>query len=179
MVRGELKKRLNVSEVKVDIGSLHAGTQCCEKLPALHYREPGYMFHPGTPAFQEDIVIPWEGTRLINAVKESLPKLKSGEPVRWSPVSAKAPKCGRSSAADRNDAPKSSHVEVLCAYKPGLSWLMDEIAPQLKGKHVASMKIEFKRNEDPTGMRVMFSPRAGCKNFTPWMKCCRKNLPFR
>ena len=51
-----------------------------------------------------------------------------------------------------------SSVVVLCAYKPGVSWLMDEIAPQLKGKPVASLKIEFKKNEDPTGMRVMYSP---------------------
>ena len=40
---------------------------------------------------------------------------------------------------------------VLCAYKQGVSWLMDEIAPQVKGKAVASLKIEFKKNEDPTG----------------------------
>ena len=30
--------------------------------------------------------------------------------------------------------PKSSQVMVLCAYKQGVSWLMDEIAPLVKGK---------------------------------------------
>ena len=32
------------------------------------------------------------------------------------------------------------------------------IAPQLQGKPVASIKIGFKKNEDETGMRVMYSP---------------------
>ena len=49
--------------------SLHAGTQCCETLPALHYSEPGYVYRQGTPAFQEDLVIPWEGKRLLDAVR--------------------------------------------------------------------------------------------------------------
>lgn len=56
--------------------------QCCEKPPALHYREPGNTFHQGTPTFQEDLVIPWEGPRLVKTVKDTLPKLKSGEPVK-------------------------------------------------------------------------------------------------
>ena len=72
---------LGAAELKVDVRSLHAGTQCCETLPALHYQEPGYPYKQGTPAFQEDIVIPWEGKRLLDAVKSALPKLKAGEPV--------------------------------------------------------------------------------------------------
>ncbi|HLW77000.1 MAG TPA: hypothetical protein VKS01_08435, partial [Bryobacteraceae bacterium] len=81
VIRGELEKRLGVSEVRVETGSLHAGTQCCDKLPALHYREPGYTFHQGVPKFVEDIAIPWEGTRLISAIKSALPKLQAAKPV--------------------------------------------------------------------------------------------------
>jgi hypothetical protein len=51
----------------------------------------------------------------------------------------------------------TSQVQVLCAYKPGVSWLMDEIAPQLKHKPVGSLKIEFRKNADPSGTRAMFS----------------------
>ena len=158
LVRGELQQRLNVKDVKVETGSLHAGTQCCEKLPALHYQEPGYAFHQGTPAFQEDIVIPWEGTRLINAVKGALPKLKTDAPVNVLARVSEGPEM-RQKLKQQIAAllPKTSRVEILCAYKPGLSWLMDSVAPQLKGKHAASIKIEFKKNEDPTGMRVMYS----------------------
>ncbi len=47
------------------------------------------------------------------------------------------------------------NVEVLCAYKQGYSWLMDEIAPALAGKGAASIKIDFAKDIDPTGMRAM------------------------
>ncbi len=159
LVRIELQKKLGVTDVKVETGSLHAGTQCCDKLPALHYREPGYEYHQGTPTFQEDIVIPWEGTRLIKAVKVALPKLKTGEPVNLVARVSEGPEVRLKLKRDLEAMlPKSSRVVVLSAYKPGLSWLMDEIAPQLKNQQVASLKIEFKKNVDPTGMRVMFSP---------------------
>ena len=147
-----MQRRLGVTDVKVETGSLHAGTQCCEKLPALHYHEPGYAFHQGAPAFEEDIVIPWEGSRLLNAVKGALPKLKSGEPVKIVARVSEGPEMRRTLKRQIEEMlPKSSQVTVLCAYKQGLSWLMDEVAPQLKGKAVASMKIEFKKDVDPTG----------------------------
>ena len=50
------------------------------------------------------------------------------------------------------------HVEVLCAFKSGLSWLMDEIAPDLQGKAVGGIQVEFAKDVDPSGMRVMYSP---------------------
>ena len=151
LVRTALKHEANI-----EVASLHAGTQCCEKLPALHYREPGYTYHQGAPAFQEDILIPWEGTRLINAVKAS--KFKPGVPVKLVAKVSEGPEM-RVKLKKQIEAmlPKSSQVEVLCAYKQGVSWLMDEIAPLVKGK-AASLKIEFQKNQDPTGLRVMYSP---------------------
>ncbi len=53
VVRTELQKRLGVNTIKVEAGSLHAGTQCCEKLPALHYREPGYNIIRALPRFRK------------------------------------------------------------------------------------------------------------------------------
>jgi hypothetical protein len=177
LVRGELQKRLGVSSVAVETGSLHAGTQCCDKLPALHYREPGYTFHQGFPAFQEDIVIPWEGTRLIKAVKAALPKLKAGEPVKLiARVSEGAEMRLRLKKQIEEMLPKSSSVVILSAYKQGLSWLMDEIAPQLKGKHAASLKIEFKKDEDTSGMRVMFSPARWVQELYPVDEMLSKEL---
>jgi hypothetical protein len=181
LVRGELQRRLGVADVKVETGSLHAGTQCCQKLPALHYQEPGYAFHQGTPAFQEDLVIPWEGTRLLNAVKASLPKLKADEPVRLVGRVSEGPEQRQSlkqqlTATLTKAGVKSSQVEVLCAYKPGFSWLMDEIAPQLKGKPIASIKIEFRKNTDPTGMRVMFSPARWVHELYPVDEMLSKEL---
>ena len=155
MVRKELQDRLRVGEVKVETASLHAGTQCCEKLPALHYREPGYVFHQGTPTFQEEITIPWEGTRLIKAIKDSLPKISG--PVKVMARVSEGPEVRRGLEKQIQELlPKQSQVIVLCAFKPGVSWLMDEIAPIVKGK-AAAMRIEFKRNDDPSQTRSMYS----------------------
>ncbi len=155
-VRDKLK-----TDVKVETGSLHAGTQCCEHNPSLHYQAPGYVFHQAAPTFQEDLTISWEGTRLLNAVKGALPKLKG--PVTILARVSEGPEqrqvlTQQIRAMLAQNGVKSSQVEVLCAFKQGFSWLMDDIAPQLQGKPVASIKIGFKKNEDETGMRVMYSP---------------------
>src|SRR5260370_7610915 len=81
LVRNELQSRLGVSDMKVETASLHAGMQCCQKLPALHYEEPGYAFHQGAPTFQEDLGIPWEGNRLLQAIPGALPNLNPGNPL--------------------------------------------------------------------------------------------------
>lgn len=153
-VHGKLK-----TPVRVETGSLHAGTQCCERTPALHYQAPGYTFRQGAPTFQEDLTIPWEGTRLLNAVKASLPKLQGQGDVRIVARVSEGPEQRQKLARQiRAMVGNQASVTVLCAFKQGFSWLMDDIAPQLKGKPVAALKISFKKNEDPTGMRVMYSP---------------------
>jgi len=63
-------------------------------------------------------------------------------------------------------APFKANVVVLCAFKQGYSWLMDEIAPQLKGTHAASLKIAFKKNESEGG-RVMFTPARWVQELYP------------
>ena len=181
IARKELQARLGVSDVRVETASLHAGAQCCEKLPALHYTEPGYAFHQGTPAFQEDLVIPWEGTRLLNAVKNALPKLKPAQPVKLLARVSEGPEQRQKLQKQLVDVlthagAKSAQVEVLCAYKPGVSWLMDEIAPQLKGKSAASLKIEFKKNEDTTGLRSMLSPARWVHELYPVDEMLSKEL---
>jgi hypothetical protein len=50
------------------------------------------------------------------------------------------------------------------------------IAPALKGKPVASMKIEFKKNEDSTNMRVMFSPARWVHELYPVDEALSKEL---
>jgi len=155
VVETEVGARLHMA-VTVETGSLHAGTQCCERTPSLHYQAPGYAFHQGTPTFQEDLVIPWEGTRLLKAVKDSLPKIKG--PVKILARVSEGPEQRKKLAAQIKAMLPQAQVTVLCAFKQGFSWLMDDIAPQLKGKAVASIKIGFRKNEDATGMRVMYSP---------------------
>jgi hypothetical protein len=174
LVKKELEAKLGVNDVKVETASLHAGTQCCEKLPALHYREPGYQFRPGTPAFQEDVVIPWEGSRLLKAVKDALPKISG--PVKLLARVSEGPEARQNLKKQLEDMlPKSSQVTVLCAFKSGVSWLMDDIAPQVRGK-AASLKIEFKRNEDPTATRSMYSHARWVQELYPVDEMLAKDL---
>ena len=161
LIRKQIAAKLGIDNAGVTTASLHAGTQCCEKTPTLHYQEPGYKFQQAKPAFAEDIVIPWEGTRLIKAVKSA--KIKSGAPVRLVARVSEGPEQRLKLKAQLTEiltkaGAAAPEVSVICAYKSGYSWLMDDIAPALKGKPVASIKIEFKKNEDPTQMRSMFSP---------------------
>src|SRR5262249_49256840 len=61
-------------------------------------------------------------------------------------------------------------------YKPGVSWLMDDVAPRLKGKPVASIKIEFRKNTDPSGTRSMFSPARWVHELYPVDEMLSKEL---
>jgi hypothetical protein len=183
LVKKEVDTKLGAVNAKVEVGSLHAGTQCCDHKPSLHYEQPGYTFHQGTPTFQEDLTIPWEGTRLINAVKESAGKIRSGDIVKIDARVSEGPAQRKQLQKQLTDLvmkqgadSKQSHITVLCAYKPGVSWLVDEIAPQLKGKPVASIKLEFKKNEDPTGMRVMYSPARWVHELYPVDELLSKDL---
>jgi len=175
-VSGKLK-----TPVKVETGSLHAGTQCCEHNPSLHYQAPGYTFHQGTPTFQEDLTIPWEGTRLLKAVRDSLPKLKGQYGVKLLARVSEGPEQRQElkkqiGAMLAQNGTTAYQVVILCAFKQGFSWLMDEIAPALKGKAVASIKIGFKKNEDSTGMRVMYSPARWVHELYPVDEALAKEL---
>lgn len=115
------------------------------------------------------------------AVKSALPKLKPGEPVRIVARVSESPEQRRKLQAQltdmlpKNGAAKSS-VVVLCAFKQGYSWLMDEIAPQLKGKHIGAIKIEFKKNDDSSHQRAMLSPARWVQELYPVDEMLSKEL---
>jgi hypothetical protein len=111
------------------------------------------------------------------------PKIKPGDAVKIDARVSEGPEERKKLQKQSTDLvvkqgadPKQSSVVVLCAYKPGVSWLMDEIAPQLKGQGVASIKIEFKKNEDPSGMRVMYSPARWVHELYPVDEMLSKEL---
>ena len=76
--------------------------------------------------------------------------------------------------------PRRLTVEVLCAFKQGYSWLMDEIAPALAGKPVAAITIDFAKDVDPTGIRAMFSDARWVQELYPVdeMLARKLNLPL-
>ena len=118
-VQKQIQQELGVSGATVKAGSLRAGTQCCDKTPELHFETPGYPYHQGTPTFAEDLVIPWEGTRLVKAVEGAASKVKAG-PGRQAARARERRARAASEAADaasRRFSPKRARTSVVCTWK--------------------------------------------------------------
>jgi hypothetical protein len=186
-IRGQIQDRLHPEGLEVVTKSLRAGTQCCEREPAVHYQSVGQQFHAATPTFTEDLVIPWEGRRLLQAVQGASAHIRRGGDVTLVARVSEGPEQRRKLQAQIEDLLKRAgadaqrlHVFVLSAYKPGYSWLMDEVAPELAAKPVASIKIEFAKEVDPTGERVMYSPARWVQELYPVdeMLARKLNLPL-
>jgi hypothetical protein len=168
----------------VKAASLHAGTRCCED---FHFRAPGIEFQKQSPTFAEDIVIPWEGKRLVDSVRAAAPRLRRSQDVKLSALVSEGPDQRRKLEAQLKDIlaragadPQRTSVTVLCAYKPGYSWLMDSVAGELAGKPVAGVRIEFAKNVDPTGMRSMWSEARWVQELYPVdeMLARKLNIPL-
>ncbi len=182
-LRERVQRELNISGVEVKAESLRAGTRCCDKDPNLHFEQPGFAFHQAAPTFVEDFTIPWEGNRLLEAVKKVSAQVKPNQSVRLVARVSEGPEERRTlqtqiesilvkAGADR----AQTHVEILCAFKQGYSWLMDEIAPALKGKSVGSIEIGFAKDVDSTGERAMFSPARWVQELYPVDEMLAKQL---
>lgn len=187
-VKSQIATELPGVPAEVEVGSLHAGVRCCTENPALHYVEPGVTFHQGKPTFVEDLTIPWEGTRLLNTVRQALPDVNRDQPVTLVARVSEGPEVRQKLKSELTEmltahgtAANRMDVEVLCAYKQGYSWLMDDIAPKLKGKPVARMKIEFAKDVDPTGVRVMYSHARWIQELYPVDEMLAKalNIPLK
>lgn len=171
-IQRQLQQKLGSQNVEVVAGSLRAGTRCCDKDPNLHFDEPGYAFHQAAPDFAEDFTIPWEGNRLLDAVRKDAPKIKPGAPVTLIARVSEGPEERQKLTAQLQQiltkaGAKDPRVEVLCAYKQGFSWLVDEIAPALAGKNPARLEIEFAKDVDESGVRAMYSPARWVQELYP------------
>ncbi len=187
-IKKQIETQLHANAVEVKVGSLHAGTQCCADNPELHFEQPDYSFHQGAPTFQEDVTIPWEGTRLLNVVRDALHDVKKDQTVTLVARVSEGPEVRQKlktqlteMLAQRGVDAKRADVVVLSAYKQGYSWLMDEIAPELAGKPVARLKIEFAKDVDTTGVRVMYSPARWVQELYPVdeMLATKLNIPLK
>jgi hypothetical protein len=148
----------------VKTGHLHAGTKCCSSDPDLHNISQVVPFKQPEPTFRDDFTIPWEGKRMMDAVRKAAADMPKGQPVKLEVRVSEGPEervkikqqlldILKQAGAD----PAQTEVTVLCSYKSGYSWLVDEIEPLLKGKGVAKMKIEFAPYPDPTKQSTMRS----------------------
>jgi hypothetical protein len=154
----------NLGSVSIDVktGTLHAGTKCCDSDPALHNNSQLIPFKQAEPTFAEDIVIPWEGKRLIDAVKGAAGKIQKGQSVKLEARVSESPEIRAKLRSELEEILKAaggdlqhSDVQVLSAYKQGYSWLVDEIEPALKGKGVSKIKIEFAPYHDAEKLSSM------------------------
>lgn len=163
-IRSSIEKRAPGAKVTVKTGSLHAGLKCCTEDPPLHYVSRLHPFVQGKPTFEDNFTIPWEGRRLLDKVRSATTKVVRGKSVDLRAEVSESPAellklktqletIFASAGAD----PNQTNVEVLCAYKPGYSWLMNEIAPQLQGKSVSRIIIEFKPDIDPAHTSLLYS----------------------
>jgi hypothetical protein len=161
-IHNQIAAKLNASDVEVKVSTLHAGTKCCDSDPPLHNNSTLVPFKQAEPTFAEDLTIPWEGRRLLDAVQKAAPKIQKGESITLEARVSESPQVRaklhdqliemlKASGAD----PQHLDVEVLSAYKQGYSWLVDEIEPALKSKHVAKIKIEFAPYRDPEKLSSM------------------------
>ena len=94
-----VKQLPHLAGATVETASLHAGTKCCAD--GLHYQSA--PFHQAAPTFTEDIVIPWEGKRLLDAVRRAAPKIAAGQDVKLVARVSEGPEERRKLAAQLQD----------------------------------------------------------------------------
>ncbi len=164
LIRSEIVAKLHPASVDVKTGSLHAGLKCCDSDPADHDLSLVVPYKKVEPTLRDDFTIPWEGTRLMDAVRKAAASMPKGQPVTLEARVSEGPEERQKIQQQLVDIltkagadPAHLDVTVLCSYKSGYSWLVDVIEPQLKGKSVAKLKIEFAPNPDPTEMTAMQS----------------------
>src|SRR5690348_4248408 len=163
-IKDQIAQQAPGAKVEVQAGSLHAGLKCCAEDPSLHYASRLNPFVQTEPTFKDDFTIPWEGRRLIEKVRAAAGQIVHGQPVSLEAEVSEGPaelqklktQLRRILISGGADANQTS-AGVLCAYKPGYSWLTDEIAPELQGKPVSRIVIEFKPDIDPTHTSMLYS----------------------
>jgi hypothetical protein len=140
-------------------------------------------FKQAKPTFSDSFTIPWEGKRMMEAVRKATTNLSKGQAVNLEVRVSEGPEermkikqqlieMLTQAGAD----PAQTEVTVLCTYKSGYSWLVDEIQPMLTGKGVAKIKIEFARYPDPTKQTTMRSLYRWNQELFPVDEVLAKNL---
>jgi hypothetical protein len=161
-IHDQIARRFGGAEIHVKTETLHAGTKCCDSDPPLHNNSALVPFKQAEPTFAEDITIPWEGHRLIDAVQKNASRIGNGQSVQIEARISESPEIRAKLRSQMIDVLKSAgadpqklDVQVLSAYKQGYSWLVDEIEPLLKSSHVARIRIEFAPYHDAEKLSTM------------------------
>jgi len=184
-VKKVLSQQVNAEKIDVVTGNLHAGIKCCAAEPAQHLQSALIPFHQAEPTFAEDIVLPWEGKRLMDAVTKAMTSLPAGQPIVVQAGVSESPEQRVKLTAEIKSALAragivDAQVEVLCAYKQGYSWLMDDVAVALAGQPVAKLKIEFAPYKDSKHASAMRTEARWVQELYPVDEMLSKklNLPL-
>lgn len=182
-----IASRVQAEHIEVKTASLHAGLKCCAADPPLYRDSEIVPFHEAKPTIADDIEIPWEGKRLLDAVKSAATGLPADHDVILEARVSESPETRAkleqqiSSILEQGGASAGHlHVRVLCAYKQGYSWLMDSVTPQLKGQPVDHIEIEFAPYDDPEKTSALQSPSRWVQQLYPVDEMMAKqlNLPL-
>jgi uncharacterized protein involved in exopolysaccharide biosynthesis len=76
------KLKLKAQDFEVKTGNLHAGTKCCDSNPDLHNVSQVVPFKQPEPTFRDDFTIPWEGKRMLEAVRKATTNMPKGQSVK-------------------------------------------------------------------------------------------------
>lgn len=95
------KLKLKARDVEVKTGNLHAGTKCCDSNPDLHNVSQIVPFKQPEPTFRDDFTIPWEGKRMLDAVRKATTDLPEGQPVKLEVRVSEGP-CKTEATTDRH-----------------------------------------------------------------------------
>lgn len=161
-VRDAIAAKLKTENVEVKTGTLHAGTKCCSADPDLHNVSTVVPYKQAEPTFRDDFTIPWEGRRMIEAVRKAATQIEMGQTVALEVRVSEGPEERVKIKHELEDMLKQAgageaNVTVLCSYKSGYSWLIDEIEPLVKNKGVSKLKIDFALDPDPGKQSTMRS----------------------
>ncbi|MCY3611118.1 MAG: M14 family metallopeptidase [Gemmatimonadetes bacterium] len=107
--------------------------------------------------FDDSFTVPSEVDRFWTVFENQvLPGVRATRAIRLHARLSEPPEIRRAIAAEARDRliaagadPDATTVEVLSAFKQGFFWLTERIAPQLAGKEIGEIVIEFLRNDPP------------------------------
>ncbi len=107
-------------------------------------------FGVGDTVFTQAFELPWEVDTVRHALRDALPRLRTGARGRIEVRVSEPPEVRagltaeiRRDIAGRGLAPDSFDVHVLAAYKQGYSWLHDDVLLRLRGRAVRQIEIGY------------------------------------
>jgi hypothetical protein len=104
------------------------------------------------PVFDETTEIPWEVDDFRKKLTDALPKIAAGSAVEVDARLSESPEMRRQIADETRRqlvaaGVKDPRIQIRSAYKQGFTWMMEEVAPALKGKGVTAVHVRIREHK--------------------------------